>query len=139
MGVATRWAADNAERIAATDPTVPDGVINRAADNWRPLLAIADVASGKWPERARTAALAAHAAAGADDASRIELLLSDIRDAFTERKIDQIASAELVKALVGIDGRPWAELGKSRKPLTQNRLARMLKPLAVTSGTIRIG
>jgi hypothetical protein len=35
--------------------------------------------------------------------------------------------ADLVKALVALEGRPWG----SGKPLTQNRLARMLKPLAI--------
>ena len=70
--------------------------------------------------------------------ARIELLLADIRDAFAKEgealvanmfaeKVDvEIASADLVKALVAIKDRPWAEMGKSRKPLTQNKLARML-------------
>src|SRR5262249_24991754 len=40
------------------------------------------------------------------------------------------------KRLVAIEGRPWAELGKSRKPLTQNALARMLKPLGIGPDTI---
>jgi len=35
---------------------MPAGIFNRAADNWRPLLAIADLAGGEWPERARQAA-----------------------------------------------------------------------------------
>src|SRR5262249_29780699 len=48
-----------------------------------------------------------------------------------------MSSAELVKALVVIEGRPWAELGKSRKPLTQNGLARMLKTLGI--GPDKIG
>src|SRR4029077_17848145 len=52
---ARRWTADNAEHVAATDPGMPAGIINRAADNWRPLLAIADVAGGAWPQRARAA------------------------------------------------------------------------------------
>ena len=64
-----------------------------------------------------------------DDAARLELLLGDIRDAFA--KESEAASAHLVKELVAIDGRPWAEMGKGGKPLTQNRLARMLKPLAI--------
>jgi putative DNA primase/helicase len=45
---AARWAQDHAERIGETDPAMPDGIINRAADNWRPLLAIADQAGGEW-------------------------------------------------------------------------------------------
>jgi putative DNA primase/helicase len=134
---AARWTQDNAEAIADADPTMPDGIINREADNWRPLLAIAGVAAGDWPERARNAAIAAHAAAGEDEASRLELLLGDIR-AISRGKI-QMPSADLVKALVEMEGRPWAELGKQRKPLTQNGLAHRLKPLGITSGTIRVG
>jgi hypothetical protein len=33
-------------------------------------------------------------------------------------------------------GRPWAEMGKSGKPLTQAKLARMLKPLGISPGNI---
>jgi putative DNA primase/helicase len=50
-----RWAADNTERIRGADPEMPASVFNRAADNWRPLLAIADVVMGEWPLRARQA------------------------------------------------------------------------------------
>src|SRR5262249_581988 len=32
---AARWAVDNAERVAASDPKMPNGIINREADNWR--------------------------------------------------------------------------------------------------------
>jgi len=38
----------------------------------------------------------------------------------------EVGSADLVKRLVAIEDRPWAEMGRSRKPLTQNKLARML-------------
>ena len=43
---AARWTADNAERVAAIDPEMPATIINREADNWRPLVAIADAAAG---------------------------------------------------------------------------------------------
>jgi len=43
---AARWAADHAAELAAADPPVPEGIVNRAADNWRPLLAVADIAGG---------------------------------------------------------------------------------------------
>ena len=37
---------------------MPAGLDDRAADCWRPLLAIAELVGGDWPERARAAALA---------------------------------------------------------------------------------
>ena len=69
-----------------------------------------------------------------DDASQLELLLADIRDVFAKEGGVEILSADLVKALVALEGRPWAERGKNGKrgkPLTQNRLARMLEPLGI--------
>jgi Protein of unknown function (DUF3631) len=133
---AMRWAQDNADRIGAADPAMPEGIVNRAADNWRPLLAIADVAGGQWPERGRKAAEASRNAEG-DDGSRLEILLGDIRDVFADKA--EMPSADLVKALVELEGHPWAELGKSHKPLTQNRLARMLKPLRIATKKIGPG
>jgi hypothetical protein len=66
----------------------------------------------------------------------IDLLLADIRDAFAKEGGVEISSADLVKALVALEGRPWAEMGKNGKPLTQNRLARMLKPLGIAPDRI---
>ena len=41
-----RWAADNNTSIAARRPKLPSRLINRQADNWRPLAAIAEIAGG---------------------------------------------------------------------------------------------
>src|SRR5262245_52323101 len=75
-----------------------------------------------------------------DDASRLELLLADIRDVFAKEGGAEISSAVLVKALLAIEGRPWTQMGRrwrrARKPLTQFKLAHMLKPLAIASGSI---
>jgi hypothetical protein len=134
---AARWTADNAERVAAIDPEMPANIINREGDNWRPLIAIADAAAGTWPQRARQAAQAAHNAGASDDAL-VELLLGDIRDIFGkgEDMVPEIASADLVKSLVDIEGHPWAEMGRSRKALTQHGLARLLKPLGIPTQKI---
>src|SRR5262249_58162008 len=44
----------------------------------------------------------------------------------------EISSADLVKALVAIEGRPWGKkMSRLGKPLTQYKLAHMLKPLAI--------
>jgi uncharacterized protein DUF3631 len=133
---AMRWVTDHGDRIAERDPEMPAGIINRAADNWRALLAIADEAAGRWPSRARKAATVSHDAEG-EEGSRLELLLGDIQTISNGKR--EMPSADLVKALVALEGRGWAEMGKAGKPLTQNRLARMLKPLGIIPEQIRFG
>jgi hypothetical protein len=130
-----RWAADNMARLRGADPAVPPNLYNRAADNWRPLLAIADAAGGDWPERAR--GIAAQTV-DADQAKRVGLL-ADIRDLFEARGVDRIKSADLAMALVAIEGHPWAEHGRSGKPLSANGLARMLGSDNISPSTVRFG
>jgi len=134
---AARWAADHADRVQETDPAMPAGVYNRVADNWRPLLAIADVAGGHWPQRARAALQCAIAAAGDDESARVTLL-ADIRAIFAARGTDRLTSAELVEALTAMEGRPWAEW-RAARPITANGLARLLAPFGIGPATIRAG
>ncbi len=102
---AARWAADNAIRAADLDPEKPAGLYNREADNWQPLLTIADAVGGHWPERARKAALQGRKA---DDDDYRTVLLGDVKAIFTERDTDRLLSAQLVKGLV--DGHDIAKL-----------------------------
>jgi Protein of unknown function (DUF3631) len=132
-----RWTADNEVAIAATEPEMPAGIYNRAADNWRPLLSVATVAGGGWVARGQKAALAG-VAADIDDAALLELLLGDIRTIFASREVERMPSAALAEALAEMDGRPWAEFGRNEKPVTQNKLARLLKPLKIVPDSIRI-
>jgi hypothetical protein len=132
-----RWAADKSETIAGVEPEMPAGLYNRAADNWRGLLAIATVAGGDWLSRGHRAALQG-ADLDVDEASRLELLLGDIRDIFDEVGKEEITSAHLIDRLVEIVPRPWAEYGRSGKPLTQNKLARLLRPLSIPPERIRV-
>jgi hypothetical protein len=130
---AARWAADNVERLKEPDPKTPDSLNDRAADNWRPLLAIADLAGGELPSRARDAA--GILSGEGHDASAINVeLLGDIRTAFGESEC--MTSADLVAALVADPERPWATWTRGDKPLTQNGLARMLQPFAIISETV---
>jgi hypothetical protein len=131
-----RWTQDHAARIGAADPVMPSGIYNRESDNWRPLLAIAAAAGGEWPKRATDATERCHAAADVDNRSQLETLLADIRD--VSRDKTEMTSSHLVNHLVALEGHPWAEMGNG-KPLTPNRLARMLKPLGIIPENIWIG
>lgn len=134
--MAARWAADHAAALAIADPGMQAGIINRTADNWRPLLAVADLAGGNWPDRARQAA-SELAAKGDDQGSARLALLADIRDAFAAMRTDRLASEGVVAYLTSLDDRPWPEW-KNGKPITKAQVARLLKPLHVLSGTIRL-
>ena len=50
-----RWSQDVLPVLGATDPVMPESLHDRAADNWRPLCAIAEGAGGTWPQRAAQA------------------------------------------------------------------------------------
>jgi hypothetical protein len=47
------WAATILEEATEARPAMPAGVEDRAADQWEPLLAIADIAGVQWPDLAR--------------------------------------------------------------------------------------
>ena len=127
-----RWAEDSADIVAGIDPKMP-GLVNRTADNWRPLYAIAEAAGGDWPARV---ALAAAALTTVEDELAQIMLLTDIRMMFESEDTDRLASATIVDRLAAIEGRPWAEW-RHGKPITSNQLARLLKPFCIVSGTIR--
>jgi hypothetical protein len=125
---AARWVKDNLLRIANADPKIPEAIYNRQADNWGPLLAIAEVIGGDIPKLTRRAALAACGVV--EDPSHQEMLLADIREVFKDR--DELSSADLVADLVAMADRPWPECNHG-KALTQNLLARWLKPYGIRS------
>jgi putative DNA primase/helicase len=129
-----RWAADNAKALASARPELPEGFQNRLAANWRPLLAVADAAGEEWPELARTAA---KVLSNIDTESEGTALLADIKTIFAAKAVDRLASVDLVAALHGLEGRPWAEFGRGEKPISPNQLARLLKAFVIVPGTIR--
>jgi Protein of unknown function (DUF3631) len=130
-----RWAEDNASLFEGAEPDM-GGLINRTADNWRPLFAIADVIGSDWSGRAREAAAVL---APRETQSTGTQLLADIRDAFDEKKTDRLSSEEICETLATIEGRPWAEFGKARKPISKNQLARLLNDFHVKPDGVRIG
>ena len=90
---AARWVADNASLLRNADPQTPITLHSRSADNWRPLLAIADVAGCDWPERARHSA--EKLTAGRSGETSSVLLLDDIRQLFSARETGQISVCRL--------------------------------------------
>ncbi|MGP8155152.1 MAG: DUF3631 domain-containing protein [Smithella sp.] len=129
-----RWANDNAEILKNATPEIPETGNDRATDNWLPLICIADLAGGDWPEMTRKAMRVIEKVSEEDTIKQI--LLRDIKTFFDE--CDKISSKELVRELIAIEDHPWGDW-KQGKPITQNGLARLLKPFGILSKTIRIG
>ena len=134
----SRWVADHSHQIRAADPAIPDQLNDRAADNWSPLLAIADLCGPQWPATARRAAIRL---SGSDttEAEGVGIeLLADIRKIFTEGERQEIGSQELADALANLPESRWAAYGKRGDRITPVQIARGLAPFGIKSRTIRV-
>lgn len=134
---AFRWALDHLEDLRSADPELPPELPDRPADNWRPLIAIADAAGEGWPGTARRAALLLTGTVPQEDEITVRLL-RDLQVIFSERGDGPHASQELATALGAMEDRPWAEW-KEGKPLTPAGLARLLKRFRISPNQYRRG
>jgi putative DNA primase/helicase len=133
---AVRWAADHLGTLQDADPQVPETLHDRAADCWRPLLAVADCAGGHWPAMARKAAIAL-SGESADDASTG--LLRDVQVIFAaEGDPETLSSSLIAEKLIGLEDRPWREYSHGR-PLSTAKLARLLAEYGIYPSKIRFG
>jgi hypothetical protein len=130
------WVQRVADEVAHARPVRPDGVRDRAAEIWRPLLAIADAAGGHWPETARRACRHFVIEAGPRDVSTGVRLLADVREIFTDQKTDRMTTADLIRELHAIEDGPWTDLqGKS---LDSRRLAKELDRYSVRPKDVKV-
>ncbi|MEJ5928723.1 DUF3631 domain-containing protein [Corynebacterium sp. H128] len=110
------WAPSAISTLMDVEPDMPPGVVDRPAEVWEPLVAIADMAGGKWPEIVRTACLD-HIHAPKDDRGSMSLdLLSDIRDVMGHGndanyfRVDKVKSKELLGLLHQMEDSQWGSL-----------------------------
>jgi hypothetical protein len=116
-------------------PEMPNGVEDRDADVWEPLLAVADSIGGEWPKRAREAAVALVAASKDAEPSLGLRLLADLRTIFGNAP--EMRTAAILKALHELPEAPWADL--RGKPLNDHSLAARLRQYEVKSRNLVIG
>ncbi|MFD7387539.1 DUF3631 domain-containing protein [Streptomyces nigra] len=127
------WAEQARGFVLGAWPEMPDGVTDRPADVWEPLLAIADAVGGKWPERARDACVTLVKAAQTTDKHSLGIrLLTDLRD-HVLIGVDKLPTIAILDRLNALDDAPWADL--DGKPLDNRRLARMLAEYMTADNT----
>lgn len=129
------WAASIEPRIGKPWPDMPAGVTDRDADIWEALLAVADVAGGTWPKRARAAAVALVAESKGSTPSLGVRLLGDLRTVFGD--CEALSTDEIIKALCLIDEAPWGDL--HGKPINARGISNRLGTYGVRSKNVRIG
>lgn len=116
-------------------PELPEGIEDRNADLWEPILTIADAAGGSWPSIARMAAVALVKASQDKPATLGIRLLADIRLVFANR--DRMSTHELLDALHQMDTAPWGSV--KGEPIDSRFLARMLSKYEIdTNNTIKV-
>jgi hypothetical protein len=128
------WLGAHLAELERAEPLMP--LEDRDADTWEPLIAIADLAAGRWPDLARHAAVvmtnARDAAANVSDRIR---LLADCRAAFGDA--EALPTTALIARLRSDPEAPWSDHGPDG--ITARRLAELLSDYDIRSEIIRFG
>jgi putative DNA primase/helicase len=139
-----RWAQDNMSVIEAARPVMPTGVDGRIENNWRIITAIADMAGGSFPKRARAALVRL---TPRDDYNASLRLLEAVYWLFVGIKPEtmpaqftvkrtRLASHFIVKHLNADKTGEWCEFDGRGRPITQRGVARLLRPYGIHSETV---
>jgi len=132
-----RFAVDYADAVQQARPPLPESLNDRAADNWEPLLAIAQIAGGKWLQIATESALKISCIDLAKPSTGIELL-TDIKRIFEKRDYENIFTSDLIEELCRDEERPWKTYVKGRE-MTPKHLAGKLREYKIGSCSVRVG
>jgi hypothetical protein len=130
------WLESVADKLADAEPEMPEGVTDRAAEIWEPLLAIADQAGGHWPDTARKACRHFVLDTGPTVTSLGVRLLADLRQVFTARGADRMTTADILTTLTEMEESTWNDV--YGKPLDARRVARELSRYGVASKDIKV-
>ena len=138
------WAESVGAEIGSYIPKMAEGIIDRPAEVWEPLLTVADNAGGDWPQIARDACKALCKSALDTKTTLGVRLLSDMKKIFRD-ELD-LKTAEVIRLLTTDNERlkplldddaPWPEL--YGKPINSRTLSKYLKPYGIKPTKIRFG
>ena len=130
------WGYHNVEALGSARPDLPIGLVNRSAEVWWALLAIADQVGGEWPTRAREAARLLSTGGDQHDESSDQVrLLSDIREAFGEQRTT--FTKALLDDLNARDESPWGARRRG-EGLDARGLSLLLRPFGIRPRSVRV-
>jgi hypothetical protein len=114
------WAMSVFDDAVTARPEMPEGVEDRQADVWEPLLVVADLAGGEWPVLAREAAVALVKVNQETPATLKLRLLRDLRQVFWENlrtvaatRPKGLITEMVLNALYQLEDSPWKTVNKA--------------------------
>jgi Protein of unknown function (DUF3631) len=119
------WLEPQVDELQRARPQLPEELDDRASDSWEPLFAIADLAGGDWPERARRAALTLFNPDQREDDSMTARLLADIYSVFESNGDERLKTTDLIDELCEIEESPWGDW--HGKPISAHGLSKLLR------------
>ena len=139
---AMRWAADNMATVRDANPDLPKGFSkNRQKDNYTLLFAIADLAGGLWPRKARDAAVKLTREYNAPSPGKVclakffEFFLghgvrtSDDKLLLTSKQVEALFAATE-------EEEEWCNYKNKGRPINRWEIAALLKPFGIRPGNI---
>ena len=128
------WTSAHMEELRVAEPVMPEELSDRMWDSWEPLLAIADLASGDWPARARKAAVVLCGENAIEDESTGVRLLADLREYFDG---EPVFTTALLAYLNNHEESPWGTWNQGKGMRSQD-LAGVLKRYGIKPRTVRV-
>jgi hypothetical protein len=137
------WARSVFDDAVTARPEMPEGVEDRQADAWEPLLVVADLAGGDWPKLAREAAVALVKVNRETPPSLALRLLQDLRLVFwenlkaaAETRPKGLPTETVLSALYELEDAPWKTVNKG-EPFTTVELAKRVFDYGVEPEQLR--
>ncbi|HEV8526410.1 MAG TPA: DUF3631 domain-containing protein [Actinomycetes bacterium] len=130
----TEWVQKFGDVVGDEWPDMPDGVTDRAADVWEPLLMVADLVGDEWAKRAREACVAFVTGSRDDSASVGVRLLGDLRGVFDNA--DAMWTDTILQKLWPLEESPWGDW--YGRQLNARDLTKLLKPYGVRPRDVKL-
>jgi hypothetical protein len=138
------WAKSVLKDAEAARPEMPAGVEDRQADAWEPLLVVADLADGDWPQKGREAAVALVTVARETPVSLNLRLLEDLRTVFLNRLVaveraqpHGLGTKTILDDLCALEDSPWQTINKGER-LSPDQFSRRLRDYSVKRTNLRL-
>ena len=127
-----RWSIDNMPTLDQAKPAMPEGFFSRREENYHLLFAIADLAGGDWPKKARAAAI--KLVREHNEPSLGKRLLAIFYALFISH--GRLLTSAQLEQLVPPEDDAFACYGKFGRPINKFEIAALLKPYGIAPDNI---